>query len=74
MLTPHVERFEVDGNTIDRVPLEQLQEHDFDCGVILTDHDKFEWNSVLSALSLVIDTRGALQWKELGSGIDIFQI
>ncbi len=57
---PHVEKFDVAEKEISRVTTDQLDEKDYDAGVIITDHEIFDFNSVLEEIPLVVDTRNAL--------------
>lgn len=56
---PFVESFEVEGDSLERVPQDQLHETSFDLGVILTGHSNFDWPTIAENFSTLVDTRNA---------------
>jgi UDP-N-acetyl-D-glucosamine dehydrogenase len=56
---PHVESFDVHGNTVPKIRQDQLNDKDFDLGVILTGHEDFDWPEIADSFSTFLDTRNA---------------
>jgi UDP-N-acetyl-D-glucosamine dehydrogenase len=67
-LDPHVPEFNVDAGPVNSVTMSNLDESEYDVGVILTDHDQFDWGSILPAFPLVVDTRNALANEDIPRG------
>lgn len=58
---PYVEEFVVDQEPVPRVTPDDLAETSVDAGMILTDHDDFDWERLLTGIPLAVDTRNALE-------------
>lgn len=65
---PHVEEFTAEATDILRVAAGDLDDTDYDAGVIITDHQDFDFDSLLANFPLVIDTRNALGEEFENSG------
>lgn len=65
---PYVDQFEVADGPIDQVSPESMQERGYDVGVIITDHDRFDWDQLLPLFPLVVDTRNALRNADIPRG------
>jgi UDP-N-acetyl-D-glucosamine dehydrogenase len=48
-----------DGRTLSSVPLDRERLRWSDCTVIITDHDLFDWDTVVAEAPLLVDTRNA---------------
>lgn len=65
LIDPHVEKLETDNNiyNIEEIDYENLKT--FDLVVILTDHSKFDYDSILANSFLVFDTKNACKKLEI---------
>ena len=57
---PYVPTLEHAGYKLENVPFDSAVADVYDCAVVATDHDAFDWDRV-AGLSLVVDTRNALK-------------
>jgi len=48
-----------DGRTLSSVPLDRERLRWSDCTVIITDHDLFDWDTIVTEAPLLVDTRNA---------------
>ncbi len=57
---PYVDSFSVEGKSVESVGRDQLGDRSFDVGLIVTDHDRFDWARDGENFPLLVDTRNAL--------------
>ena len=57
---PYVDSFSVEGERVESVARADLPNESFDAGVIVTDHDRFDWPQDSEQFPLLVDTRNAL--------------
>lgn len=56
---PHVESIEIHGEVYRSLELTEPNLSNFDCVIIATDHDKYNWDYIVENTKLLIDTRNA---------------
>ena len=56
---PHVESIEINGEIYRSIELTKPNLSDFDCVIIATDHEKYNWSYIVKNTKLLIDTRNA---------------
>ena len=59
---PHVESIEIDGEIYKSLEFTELILSNFDCVIIATDHDKYDWDLIVDNSQLLIDTRNATKY------------
>jgi UDP-N-acetyl-D-glucosamine dehydrogenase len=57
---PYVDEFTVEGDPVPRIDQDELDTRSFDIGVIVTNHDKFNWNRIVGSFPALVDSRNAL--------------
>lgn len=57
---PYIEQYEVDGRVYNSIELESNEIKTYDCVVIVTDHDEYDFEGVINEAKFVFDTRGAV--------------
>jgi UDP-N-acetyl-D-glucosamine dehydrogenase len=62
---PHIARVALDGMELAAVPVDEAV-READCVVIVTDHAGFDYEAVLGAARLIVDTRNALKGRVSG--------
>jgi UDP-N-acetyl-D-glucosamine dehydrogenase len=59
----HVPALRLGERTMDAVPLAAAMQGGYDCAVIVADHSNLDYDAVLKAFPLVVDTRNALKGR-----------
>jgi UDP-N-acetyl-D-glucosamine dehydrogenase len=60
---PHVPSIRLGEGTLDAVPMAEAMKGGYDCAVIVADHSGVDYDEVLQAFPLVVDTRNALKGR-----------
>lgn len=71
---PHVDNFSFEGVTLESVTTSEALDAPFDIGVILTDHDCFDWDKTLASQDLFVDTRNALKDIDIPRGVKVVKL
>ena len=66
---PHVKNEEIDGINKKSIDLYDRNIKKFDCVILVTDHDKFNYKRIIKNAKIIIDCRGRLNRKH-----DIYQL
>lgn len=57
---PYVDSYSVEGTSVEAVDQAEVEDGDYDAGLIVTDHDRFNWEELAGKFPLIVDTRDAL--------------